>query len=50
MLLHFTPGNWFFIFLALAFTAWLKVAGVKHQQFPPLNIESAAASLSFIKK
>lgn len=50
MLLHFTPGNWFFIFLALAVTAWLKVAGVKHQNPNFIIPTSAAASLSILKK
>lgn len=48
MLLHFVPGNWFLIFLALALGAWLKIAGVNNQSVFHLN--SANASLGFIKK
>lgn len=50
MLLHFTPGNWFFIFLALAITAWLQIAGVKNQNMGPHQPVSAAAAFSFFKK
>jgi hypothetical protein len=43
MLLHLSPSNWFFIFLALLLSSYLKIASAKTQK--PVFFASAGTSV-----
>jgi hypothetical protein len=44
MLLHLSPSNWFFIFMALLLSSYLKIASAKTQK--PVFFAAASTSVS----